>query len=208
MPRTADWFNSLTKKAQKEYIAKHPNSKYAKGAKGKAPNPNTDAARIATRANQYSSIASKLIKSAKEKIEAAKTPATKAKWKAEVARLSAIKKDLKEIGAKGKGISVKMKAGTIESVSTLGGSKPSTTRKLSIAAKTKAHDKKRIADKNKVVAKTPSASNKKVKIAELNAQKKEIRETMRGLTRGGTMRRQYEQRIYVIDKKIAALKAK
>ena len=32
MPRTADWFANLSKKAQTEYLKAHPNSKYAKGS--------------------------------------------------------------------------------------------------------------------------------------------------------------------------------
>lgn len=167
MARAADWFANLSKKAQAEYIKAHPNSKYAKGAKAaKAPaaKPTSVAARVADTAKKYTNTANALIKKAKEKMEAAKTPATKAKWKAEVARLAVIKKDLKTLGAKGKGISVTLKGGTIESVSGLG-RKTSTTRKLqtkaankqSPAVKAKAHEAKRVADKNKVVAKTPSA---------------------------------------------------
>lgn len=159
MPRTADWFANLSKKAQAEYIKAHPNSKYAKGSKSKAAkvDKTSVAARVEEAAKKHTATANALIKKAKEKMEAAKTPATKAKWKAEVARLTAVKKALKEHGAKGKGISVTYKAGTIESVS--GPSRStSTRRKLSdIAAKAKAHEAKRAADKKKVVAKTPSA---------------------------------------------------
>lgn len=168
--KAGDWFANLSKKAQAEYIKAHPNSKYAKGSKAaKAPaKPTSVAGRVADAAKRYTNTANSLIKKAKEKMEAAKTPATKAKWKAEIARLAVIKKDLKALGAKGKGISVTLKGGTIESVSG-SGRKTSTTRKLPtkaankqspVAVKAKAHEAKRAADKKKVVAKTPTAKTK------------------------------------------------
>jgi hypothetical protein len=189
MARTADWFSKLSKKAQAEYIKAHPNSKYAKGAKSKTVNaakPTTVTARVAEAAKKHTVTANALIKKAKEKMEAAKTPATKAKWKAEVARLTAVKKALKEHGTKGKGISVSYKGGTIESVS--GPAKrTSTRRKLTdIAVKTKAHETKRAADKNKAVTKTPSANAGKPHALTLTQAKvKDVKAKLANLKPGG-----------------------
>lgn len=175
MPRTADWFSKLSKKAQSEYIKAHPNSKYAKGGKTPAVKPTSVAARVLAMSKTYTNTANGLIKKAKEKMALAKTPATKAKWKAEVSRLTSIKQTLKVLGAKGKGISVELKAGTIHSVSPLGGTS-STRRKPTVsttASKVKAHDAKRAADKNKVIAKTPSAKSKPTKASGLAVVKKD-----------------------------------
>lgn len=37
MPRSSEWFNGLSKAAQAKYLKEHPNSKFGKGAKTKAP---------------------------------------------------------------------------------------------------------------------------------------------------------------------------
>lgn len=214
MPRTADWFASLTKKAQKEYIAKHPNSKYAKGAKPAAKaaakaESKFDAAKFMVKSYAQSlreaksnaktlpegvakRRALKEIDGLQKKLDVAKAAAKKpvSPFKGTVGRTNPgptaekLKEQMRAAKAKLKaattnrekaiasaGInSVKVRMATLKeakSKATAGASKVTT---MSMTGKTKkpvsatavktAHDKKRATDKNKVVAKTPSARTK------------------------------------------------
>lgn len=69
----SDWFSKLSKVAQKAYIAKHPNSKYAKGGKKKAATK-TPVKKTATKkpVNKVAENYKKIIAEAESKMKALK----------------------------------------------------------------------------------------------------------------------------------------
>ena len=133
MPRTADWFSNLSKKAQAEYLKAHPNSKY-----GKAKAPAVKARGTITAANiakikdkKPNPAGAMMVKLADIELKhfRQKDPVKKAALKTQMV---ALKAKIKKVLAESKTVS-------------------------KVAAKGTAHEVKRAADKNKVVAKTPSA---------------------------------------------------
>ena len=169
MPRSADWFASLSKKAQKEYLAKHPNSKYGKKAPAKTSKP-VAAIRQGVTHSMQASAHKRLEKTFKEAqtnlarekrdLAKAKTPKTIAAAKARIRTLTSVVKHGKAAIAESKKKLDKLaktkgsnSASKVTTMAMNGKAKKTVSAK---AVKT-AHDKKRTADKNKVVAKTPSA---------------------------------------------------
>lgn len=169
MPRSADWFAGLSKKAQKEYLAKHPNSKYGKKAPAKTSKP-VAAIRQGVTHSMQASAHKRLEKTFKEAqtnlarekrdLAKAKTPKTIAAAKARIRTLTSVVKHGKAAIAESKKKLDKLaktkgsnSASKVTTMAMNGKAKKTVSAK---AVKT-AHDKKRATDKNKVVAKTPSA---------------------------------------------------
>lgn len=169
MARTADWFASLSKKAQKEYLAKHPNSKYGKKAPAKTSKP-VAAIRQGVTHSMQASAHKRLEKTFKEAqtnlarekrdLAKAKTPKTIAAAKARIRTLTSVVKHGKAAIAESKKKLDKLaktkgsnSASKVTTMAMNGKAKKTVSAK---AVKT-AHDKKRATDKNKVIAKTPSS---------------------------------------------------
>lgn len=128
MPRTADWFNNLSKKAQAEYIKKHPNSKYAKGAKAaKAP-------------------AKAAAKAPAKKVDADVKLKVKLKQ-----QLSATREKIKDFKARG------IKGPRLINLIHKRDDLKNKLSAITSGSKAASHEKKRAADKNKAISKTPSA---------------------------------------------------
>lgn len=185
MPRTADWFSNLSKKAQAEYLKAHPNSKY-----GKAKAPAVKARGTITAANiakikdkKPNPAGAMMVKLADIELKhfRQKDPVKKAALKTQMV---ALKAKIKKVLAESKTVS-------------------------KVAAKGAAHEVKRAADKNKVVAKTPSAKVKaKDNLAKLMETLKLAKARLAKQRRENKVSRSLPTQVLQLEAKVKAAKAK
>ena len=173
MSRTADWFSKLSKKAQSEYIKAHPNSKYAKA--GKAKSAEATAKPLAWK-KLYAAVA----------VGAPKQ--TKDQWKTNLKKLETL------LGKATLASDKKAIKSAIVRVTAMVSAKKAKAAPASSAAKVKAHDVKRATDKNKVIAKTPSAkSNKAGDIAHWKEELKRVQTKLKAGGLNATTKARYER---------------
>lgn len=211
MARTAEWFNNLSKKAQAEYLKAHPNSKYGKGVGAITDKHNVrEQVRADARLASYGKVSDAELAKRRAEIKR-KAEARIVSIKQSIDRYTNIV-DKSRLKLKSENDPIK-KRKLKEYISDVIAKRAESKKRLSKAepavSKLKAHDKKVAADKNKVIAKTPSAKTKaKDNLAKLMETLKRAKARLAKQRRELKVSRSLPTQVLQLEAKVKAAKAK